>query len=149
VRRPVDKLLEDISLAADVADEIVQRGRDHFETDLVTQFGAEAVVGRIGDAASKLPEEVRASMPGLPWRRSSASASSWTTHTTGWTTAASGTRCRRTSRDCVRQSTATAGKARTPSDKLEAGWWSGRRWWCLGWWKRMLCQAPLWRCPIL
>jgi uncharacterized protein with HEPN domain len=66
VRRPVDKLLEDIILAADVAHEIVDRGRHHLETDLVAQFGAEAVVVRIGDAASKLPEEVRASMPGLP-----------------------------------------------------------------------------------
>lgn len=68
MRRPVDKLLEDITLAADVAQEIVGRGRGHFEDDLVTQFGAEAVVGRIGDAASKLPEEVRESMPGLPWK---------------------------------------------------------------------------------
>jgi uncharacterized protein with HEPN domain len=68
VRRPVDKLLEDIILAADVAREIVDRGREHFETDLVAQFGAEAVVGRIGDAASKLPEDVRASMPDLPWK---------------------------------------------------------------------------------
>jgi hypothetical protein len=32
VRRPVDKLLEDITLAADVACEIVERGRDHFES---------------------------------------------------------------------------------------------------------------------
>ena len=68
MRRPVDKLLEDIIPAADVAREIVDRGRDRFESDLVTQFGAEAVVGRIGDAASKLPEEVRASMPDLPWK---------------------------------------------------------------------------------
>jgi uncharacterized protein with HEPN domain len=68
VRRPVDKLLEDIILAADVAREIVDRGREQFESDLVAQFGAEAVVGRIGDAASKLPEDVRASMPGLPWK---------------------------------------------------------------------------------
>ena len=68
MRRPVEKLLEDLLLAADVADEIVQRGRDHFESDLVSQFGAEAVVGRIGDAASKLSEEVRESMPGVPWK---------------------------------------------------------------------------------
>ena len=63
MRRPVDKLLDDLLQAADVADEIVRRGREHFENDLVTQFGAEAVVGRIGDAAAKLPEHVRASMP--------------------------------------------------------------------------------------
>jgi hypothetical protein len=39
---------------------IVRRGRATFESDPVAQFGAEAVVGRIGDAASKPPEEVRA-----------------------------------------------------------------------------------------
>jgi uncharacterized protein with HEPN domain len=68
VKRPVDKLLDDIIQAAEVADEIVRRGRDRFKSDAVAQYGAEAVVGRIGDAASKLPEEVRASMPGIPWK---------------------------------------------------------------------------------
>jgi uncharacterized protein with HEPN domain len=68
VKRPVDKLLDDIVQAADVADEIVRRGRASFESDPVAQFGAEAVVGRIGDAASKLDEEIRASMPGIPWK---------------------------------------------------------------------------------
>ncbi|HEV2895898.1 MAG TPA: HepT-like ribonuclease domain-containing protein [Actinomycetota bacterium] len=60
--------MEDIVRAAEVADEIVRRGQRRFESDPVAQFGAEAVVGRVGDAASKLPEEVRASMPGLPWK---------------------------------------------------------------------------------
>jgi uncharacterized protein with HEPN domain len=68
VKRSVDKLLDDIIEAAAVADEIVRRGRANFESDPVAQFGAEAVVGRIGDAASKLPEVVRASMPDLPWK---------------------------------------------------------------------------------
>jgi uncharacterized protein with HEPN domain len=68
VKRTVDKLLDDILQAAAVADEIVRRGRAAFESDLVAQFGAEAVVGRIGDAASKLPEGVRTSMPELPWK---------------------------------------------------------------------------------
>jgi uncharacterized protein with HEPN domain len=68
VKRPVDKLLDDIVRAAEVADEIVRSGREAFDSDPVAQFGAEAVVGRIGDAASKLPEEVRASMPELPWK---------------------------------------------------------------------------------
>ena len=66
MKRPVDKLLDDILQASRVAAEIVDRGREHFESDLVAQFGAEAVVGRIGDAAAKLPCEVRAAMPDLP-----------------------------------------------------------------------------------
>ena len=68
MKRSVDKLLDDILRAAVVADEIVRRGRANFESDPVAQYGAEAAVGRIGDAASKLPEAVRASMPGLPWK---------------------------------------------------------------------------------
>jgi uncharacterized protein with HEPN domain len=68
VKRPVDTLLDDIIEAAEVADKIVRRGRETFESDPVAQFGAEAVVGRIGDAASKLPEEVRAAMPEIPWK---------------------------------------------------------------------------------
>ena len=68
MRRSVEKLLDDMLQAAGVAEEIVRRGRERFDTDLVTQFGAEAVVGRIGDAAAKLPEQVRASMPGPPWK---------------------------------------------------------------------------------
>ena len=62
MRRPADKLLEDILQAAAVAEEIVSRGREAFESDLVSQFGAEAAVGRIGDAASKLPESIRAAI---------------------------------------------------------------------------------------
>jgi uncharacterized protein with HEPN domain len=68
VKRPVDRLLDDIIKAAEVAEEIVRRGRADFDADPVAQFGAEAVVGRIGDAASKLPEEVRASVPEIPWK---------------------------------------------------------------------------------
>jgi hypothetical protein len=58
VKRPVDKLLDDIVQAAEVAGEIVRRGRVAFESDPVAQYGAEAVIGRIGDAASKLSGEV-------------------------------------------------------------------------------------------
>jgi uncharacterized protein with HEPN domain len=68
VKRPVDKLLDDILQAADVAAEIVRRGRDAFESDTVAQYGAEAVIGHVGDAASKLPDDVRASMPEIPWK---------------------------------------------------------------------------------
>jgi uncharacterized protein with HEPN domain len=68
MRRPVSKLLDDILLAADVAGAIVDHGRDRFANDLVLQFGAEAVIGRIGDAASKLPAEVVDGIPGIPWK---------------------------------------------------------------------------------
>jgi uncharacterized protein with HEPN domain len=50
VKRSVDKLLDDILQAAEVAAEIVRRGRANFESDPVAQYDAEAAVGRIGDA---------------------------------------------------------------------------------------------------
>jgi hypothetical protein len=41
VTRPTSKLLDDILRAAEVAYEIVRRGRERFELDPVAQFGAE------------------------------------------------------------------------------------------------------------
>jgi hypothetical protein len=121
VKRSVDKLLDDILRAAVVADEIVRRGRANFESDPVAQYGAEAAVGRIGDAASKLPEAVRASMPGLPWKEIIGFRSSSTTPTTGWTTAASGTRCATTLRGCRWRSSGIAAEPGGPGRGSVAG----------------------------
>lgn len=66
--RPVSKLLGDILLATDVAAEIVEQGQAQFAKDLVLKFSAEAAIGRIGDAASKLPAEVRDAIPDVPWK---------------------------------------------------------------------------------
>jgi uncharacterized protein with HEPN domain len=66
--RPVDKLFDDILAAISVGEEIVRRGRACFDEDPVVQYSAETVVGHIGDAASKLPDEVRAAMPDIPWK---------------------------------------------------------------------------------
>jgi uncharacterized protein with HEPN domain len=68
VKRSVDKLLDDIIQAAAVADEIVRRGRANVESDPVAQCGAEAVIGRIGDAAAKLSDGARMAMPDVPWK---------------------------------------------------------------------------------
>lgn len=68
MRRPVDKLLEDILRAAEVAAAITAQGRARFTDDLVLQFAAEAAVGRLGDAASKLPADVLIAMPDVPWK---------------------------------------------------------------------------------
>jgi uncharacterized protein with HEPN domain len=66
--RPVDKLLDDILAAIGVGDEIVRRGRSAFDRDPVLQYGAEAVIGHIGDAASKLPSETCDAMPEVQWK---------------------------------------------------------------------------------
>lgn len=43
------------------------RGRDAWNDDRILRLAGEAVISRIGDAASKLPDNVQASMPSVPW----------------------------------------------------------------------------------
>lgn len=66
-RDSVDKLVGDLLDAASAAADIVARGRDSWNADRLLRLAGEAVIGRIGDAASKLPAKVRADMPGIAW----------------------------------------------------------------------------------
>ncbi len=65
--RDVDKLVGDLLDASSAADQIVARGRDAWHGDRLLRLAGEAVISRIGDAASKLPDDVRAAMPGIAW----------------------------------------------------------------------------------
>ena len=65
--RTTDKVVGDLLDAASAAAEIVARGQEAWERDRILRLAAEAVINRIGDAAGKLPDEVRAAMPGVPW----------------------------------------------------------------------------------
>lgn len=65
--RDADKLVGDLLDAASAAAEIVARGRDAWNADRLLRLAGEAVISRIGDAASKLPADVRAKMPGIAW----------------------------------------------------------------------------------
>ena len=49
------------------AAEIVGCGLDRWETERPLRLAGEAVIGRIGDVASKLPEEVIRETPDVPW----------------------------------------------------------------------------------
>ncbi len=49
------------------AAEIVACGHDRWETERPLRLAGEAVTGRIGDVASKLPEEVILETPDVPW----------------------------------------------------------------------------------
>ncbi len=66
-RRGVDKTVADLLDAAAAAVEIVARGRDAWDEDRLLRLAGEAAIGRIGDAASKLPDNVQASIPSAPW----------------------------------------------------------------------------------
>lgn len=65
--RDVDKLVGDLLDASSTADQIVARGRDAWDGDRLLRLAGEAVISRIGDAANKLPDDVRAAMPGIAW----------------------------------------------------------------------------------
>ena len=56
--RSVSDLLEDLDEAIVAAAEIVRRGQERWDTDPILHLAGEAVVGRIGDVASKLPSNL-------------------------------------------------------------------------------------------
>ena len=91
-RRGIDKTVADLLDAAAAAAEIVARGRDAWDDDRLLRLAGEAVISRIGDAASKLPDSVQASMPSVPWVEIRANRVSSPTSTTASTTGSSGRR---------------------------------------------------------
>ena len=66
--RATDDLLADLAEAADAAAEIVMLGKDRWDAERPLRLAGEAVIGRIGDIATKLPDEVTQATPDIPWR---------------------------------------------------------------------------------
>lgn len=66
--RRIDDLLADLAEAADAAAEIVMLGKDRWDGQRPLRLAGEAVVGRLGDIATKLPDEVTDATPEIPWR---------------------------------------------------------------------------------
>lgn len=65
--RGVDDLLADLADAADAAAELVRLGKERWDAERLLRL-AEAVIGRLGDIATKLPDEVIEATPEIPWR---------------------------------------------------------------------------------
>lgn len=66
--RGVDDLLADLAEAADAAAELVRLGKGRWDTERPLRLAGEAVIARLGDIATKLPDEVIKAMPEIPWR---------------------------------------------------------------------------------
>ncbi len=66
--RGVDDLLADLAEAADAAAELVRLGKERWDTERPLRLAGEAVIGRLGDIATKLPDEVTKATPEIPWR---------------------------------------------------------------------------------
>lgn len=69
-RRSVDKIVADLLDAVQATSELVERGREAYESDRMLRLAGEALIGRIGDSASKVavswvrryPKECRGTM---------------------------------------------------------------------------------------
>ena len=66
-RRNFDDLLEDLAEALDAAAELVALGQDRWRAERPLRLAGEAVVGRPGDIATKLPSDLDAGTSELPW----------------------------------------------------------------------------------
>jgi uncharacterized protein with HEPN domain len=66
-RRGLEHLLADLAEAIDAAAELVTLGKQRWDSERPLRLAGEAVVGRLGDVATKLPEELTAGTSELPW----------------------------------------------------------------------------------
>jgi uncharacterized protein with HEPN domain len=66
-RRSIDAVLADIDDAGAAAREIIAMGKDRWNEDRLLRLAGEAVIGRIADASGRLPDEVKAAVPDVPW----------------------------------------------------------------------------------
>jgi uncharacterized protein with HEPN domain len=69
VTRGVDDLLADLAEAVDAAAELVGLGKQRWDSERPLRLAGEAVIGRLGDVAAKLPDEVTKATPEIPWRQ--------------------------------------------------------------------------------
>ena len=66
-RRDAQEILEDLAEAIDAVAELVALGKDRWDSERPLRLAGEAVVGRLGDIATKLPSELVAGTSELPW----------------------------------------------------------------------------------
>ena len=69
--RRVDDLLADLAEAVDAAAELVNLGKERWDAERPLRplrLAGEAVIGRLGDIATKLPDDVIEATPEIPWR---------------------------------------------------------------------------------
>ena len=66
-RRSEEAVIGDLLSAAADAAELVRRGRDAFDGDVLLRRAGEAITGQITEATGKLSEGLKDSIPGVPW----------------------------------------------------------------------------------
>jgi len=66
-RRHIESIFADIDDAATAAAELVARGKAAWDMDRLLRLAGEAIIGRIADAAGRLPTRVRLEVSDVPW----------------------------------------------------------------------------------
>jgi uncharacterized protein with HEPN domain len=66
-RRPVDAIMADIEQAGEAAADLIGRGKEEWDANFLLRLAGEAVIGRIAEAAHRLPDEVKSSLADVPW----------------------------------------------------------------------------------
>lgn len=64
-RRPLGRLAEVVDAAA----EIVELGKKRWDSERPLRLAGEAIISRVGDIATKLPDEIIEATPEIPWRQ--------------------------------------------------------------------------------
>ncbi len=67
--RNLSDLLSDLDEAVNAAQDLVRMGRDRWDREQILRLAGEAVIGRIGDVASKLPDQVILETSEVPWAK--------------------------------------------------------------------------------
>ena len=62
-----ERRLNDIKRAVDDAAVIMSSGRAAFDVDPIARRAAKNLIAEAGEAAKALPDDVRATIPGVPW----------------------------------------------------------------------------------
>jgi len=62
------RALRDFLTHADMAAEVVSRGRPAYDSDLTLRLAAEAVTSRLGETVARLPDDFRRDHGAVPWR---------------------------------------------------------------------------------
>lgn len=60
--------LRDLLAFAAMAERLVARGKEVYDEDEALRLAAEAILHKIGEAVSRLPDEFLAAHPEVPWR---------------------------------------------------------------------------------
>jgi uncharacterized protein with HEPN domain len=67
-RERLSRTLQDLADFIDMAREVTSRTREAYDADITLRLAGEAIVSKVGEAVSRLPEDFKQANPRVPWR---------------------------------------------------------------------------------